>query len=127
VEYILTSKRKLLQLVVEKRVRGWDDPRMPTIAGFRRRGYTADALKEFCQRAGVAKRERVNEYSLLDYCLRQDLEETATRRMAVLAPVKVVIENFPEGEAEWYDAPNHPARPELGARRVPLTREIYIE
>lgn len=127
VEYIVTSKRKLLQLVTEKRVRGWDDPRMPTIAGLRRRGYTADALKEFCKRAGVAKRERVNEYSLLEYCLRQDLEEKALRRMAVLDPLKVVIENLPEDAHELYDAPNHPTKPELGLRQVPLTREIYIE
>lgn len=127
VEYIVTSKRKLLQLVNEKHVRGWDDPRMPTIAGLRRRGYTPDAIHEFCRRAGVAKRERVNEYSLLEYCLRQDLEEKATRRMAVLDPLKVVIENFPEGEIEWYDGPNHPADESRGARKVPLTREIYIE
>lgn len=127
VEYILTSKRKLLQLVNEGHVRGWDDPRMPTVSGFRRLGYTASALNEFCQRAGVAKRERVNEYSLLEYCLRQDLEESAHRRMAVLNPIKVVIENFPEGETEWYEGPNHPGNPELGTRKVALTKEIFIE
>ena len=127
VEYIITSKRKLLQLVSEGHVRGWDDPRMPTVSGFRRLGYTAEALNEFCRRAGVAKRERVNEYSLLEYCLRQDLEEKAPRRMAVLDPVKVVIENFPEGEVEFYEGPNHPAKPEMGTRKVALTKEIYIE
>lgn len=127
VEYILTSKRKLLQLVSEGHVRGWDDPRMPTVSGFRRLGYTANALNEFCHRAGIAKRERVNEYSLLEYCLRQDLEGSAYRRMAVLNPVKVVIENFPEGETEWYEGPNHPANPELGTRKVALTKEIFIE
>lgn len=127
VEYILTSKRKLLQLVNEKHVRGWDDPRMPTISGFRRRGYTAAALNEFCYRAGVAKRERLNEYALLEYCLRQDLESKVHRRMAVLDPVKVTIENFPEGETEWYEGPNHPGDPEMGTRKVPLTKEIYIE
>lgn len=127
VEYILTSKRKLLQLVTEGHVRGWDDPRMPTVSGFRRLGYTADSLNEFCRRAGVAKRERVNEYSLLEYCLRQDLEGKAPRRMAVLDPVKVVIENFPEGEIELFEGPNHPAKPERGTRKVALTKEIYIE
>ncbi|MBC2605789.1 glutamine--tRNA ligase/YqeY domain fusion protein [Pelagicoccus albus] len=126
VEYIVTSKRKLLQLVNEKHVHGWDDPRMPTIAGLRRRGYTPDALKEFCERAGVAKRERVNEYALLEYCLRQDLEGKAIRRMAVLDPLKVVITNFPE-ETEFYEGPNHPADEDRGSRKVPLTREIYIE
>ena len=95
IEYILTSKRKLLQLVSEGHVHGWDDPRMPTVSGFRRRGNTPEALNEFCYRAGVAKRERVNEYSLLEYCIRKDLDEKAVRRMAVLDPVKVVIENFP--------------------------------
>ncbi|MBK1880456.1 glutamine--tRNA ligase/YqeY domain fusion protein [Pelagicoccus mobilis] len=126
VEYIITSKRKLLQLVNDNHVDGWDDPRMPTIAGLRRRGYTPEALKEFCERAGVAKRERVNEYALLEYCLRQDLEGKATRRMAVLDPLKVVIENFPE-ETEWYEGPNHPADEARGKRKVPLTKEIYIE
>ena len=127
VEYILTSKRKLLQLVTEGHVRGWDDPRMPTVSGFRRLGYTANALNEFCHRAGIAKRERVNEYSLLEYCLRQDLEGSAYRRMAVLNPIKVVIDNFPESETEWYEGPNHPANPELGTRKVALTKEIFIE
>ena len=127
VEYVMTSKRKLLQLVEEKRVHGWDDPRMPTVAGLRRRGYTPEAIREFCVRAGVAKRERVNEYALLEYCLRQDLEDKAPRRMAVLDPVKVIIENLPEGETEWYEGPNHPSNPEAGSRQVPLTREIYIE
>ncbi len=127
VEYILTSKRKLLQLVSEGHVRGWDDPRMPTVSGFRRRGYTPESLNEFCYRAGVAKRERVNEYALLEYCIRKDLEEKAVRRMAVLDPVKVVIENFPEDETEFYDGPNHPANPDMGTRRVPLTKEIFID
>lgn len=127
VEYILTSKRKLLQLVTEGHVRGWDDPRMPTASGFRRRGYTPEALNEFCYRAGVAKRERVNEYALLEYCIRKDLEDKAMRRMAVLDPLKVVIENFPDDETEFYDGPNHPANPDMGIRKVPLTREIFIE
>tara|TARA_B100000212_G_scaffold340218_1_gene320249 strand:- start:2203 stop:3873 length:1671 start_codon:yes stop_codon:yes gene_type:complete len=127
VENIVTSKRKLLQLVSEGHVRGWDDPRMPTVSGFRRRGYTPDSLNEFCHRVGLAKRERVNEYALLEYCIRQDLEERAYRRMAVLNPVKVIIENFPQDDIEYFDGPNHPAKLELGMRSVPLTREIYIE
>ena len=127
IEYILTSKRKLLQLVSEGHVHGWDDPRMPTVSGFRRRGYTPEALNEFCYRAGVAKRERVNEYALLEYCIRKDLEEKAVRRMAVLDPVKIVIENFPEEETEFYDGPNHPANADMGSRQVPLTKEIFIE
>ena len=127
IEYILTSKRKLLQLVSEGHVHGWDDPRMPTVSGFRRRGYTPEALNEFCYRAGVAKRERVNEYALLEYCIRKDLEEKAVRRMAVLDPVKVVIENFPGEETEFYDGPNHPANLDMGSRQVPLTKEIFIE
>ncbi|MBN11564.1 MAG: glutamine--tRNA ligase [Opitutaceae bacterium] len=127
VEHIVTSKRKLLQLVSEGHVRGWDDPRMPTVSGFRRRGYTPESLNEFCHRVGVAKRERMNEYALLEYCIRQDLEERAYRRMAVLNPVKVIIENFPQNDTEYFDGPNHPTKPELGMRSVPLTREIYIE
>ncbi len=127
VEYVITSKRMLRQLVEEGYVDGWDDPRMPTVSGFRRRGYTSEAINEFCYRAGVAKRERVNEYALLEYCLRQDLESKAARRMAVLDPIKVVIENFPDEEVEWYDGPNHPSNPEMGTRKVPLTKEIYIE
>lgn len=127
IEYILTSKRKLLQLVSEGHVHGWDDPRMPTVSGFRRRGYTPEALNEFCYRAGVAKRERVNEYALLEYCIRKDLEEKAVRRMAVLDPVKIVIENFPEEETEFYNGPNHPANADMGSRQVPLTKEIFIE
>ncbi len=127
VEYIITSKRKLLQLVSDHHVHGWDDPRMPTIAGLRRRGYTADAIREFCNRAGVAKRERINEYSLLEYCLRQDLEAKATRRIAVLDPIKVVIENLPQDETKHFEGPNHPADETRGTRPVALTREIYIE
>lgn len=127
VEFILTSKRKLLQLVTEGHVRGWDDPRMPTVSGLRRRGYTPEALNEFCLRVGVAKRERVNEYALLEYCIRQDLEERALRRMVVLDPIKVVITNFPAMGSELFEGPNHPAKPELGIRMVALTREIFIE
>ena len=125
--FTLTSKRKLLQLVKEGHVRGWDDPRMPTISGIRRRGYTPEALRDFTTRVGVAKRNKINDLALLEFCLRQDLEEKALRRMAVLEPLKVVITNLPADAREVYAGPNHPARPELGERDVVLTREIYIE
>ena len=125
--YTLTSKRKLLQLVKEGHVRGWDDPRMPTLSGIRRRGYTPESIWEFVSRAGITKRNKINELALLEFCLRQDLEEKAIRRMAVLDPLKVVITNLPEEAREAYPGPNHPADPERGEREVFLTREIYIE
>lgn len=125
--YTLTSKRKLLQLVKEGHVRGWDDPRMPTISGIRRRGYTPEALRDFTGRVGVAKRNKINDLALLEFCLRQDLEEKALRRMAVLEPLKVVITNLSEDAREVYPGANHPSRPEMGEREVVLTREIYIE
>ncbi len=125
--YTVMSKRKLLQLVREKRVSGWDDPRMPTIRGLRRRGYTPASIREFVAKAGISKRPQTVDLALLDFCLRADLEENAQRRMAVLDPLKVTITNFPEGVTEWYEGPNHPSKPEMGSRQVPLTREIYIE
>lgn len=125
--YTVTSKRKLLQLVKDGHVKGWDDPRMPTISGVRRRGYTPESLWEFTSRAGVAKRNKINDLALMEFCLRQDLENKAHRRMAVLDPVKVVIRNLPEDAAEAYSGPNHPSIPEMGERDVILTREIYIE
>jgi glutaminyl-tRNA synthetase len=125
--YMITSKRKLLQLVKEGHVNGWDDPRMPTISGVRRRGYTPESLWEFTSRAGVAKRNKINDLALMEFCLRQDLENKVVRRMAVLDPLKVVITNLPEGTAEKYAGPNHPGIPEMGEREVTLTREIYIE
>jgi glutaminyl-tRNA synthetase len=125
--YMVTSKRKLLQLVKEGHVTGWDDPRMPTISGIRRRGYTPEAIWEFTARAGITKRNKINDLALLEFCLRQDLEEKAVRRMAVIDPVKVVITNLPEDASESYSGPNHPGRPEMGEREVFLTREIYIE
>ncbi len=126
ISHTVLSKRKLLQLVKEGHVEGWDDPRMPTLSGLRRRGYTPEAIREFCERVGVAKRNNVIELPLFEFCLRRDLEERAIRRMAVLDPLKVVITNFP-GETEYFTGPNHPADPDRGERRVPLTREIYIE
>ncbi|OOF59375.1 glutamine--tRNA ligase [Rodentibacter myodis] len=124
-EYTLTSKRKLLKLVTDGIVDGWNDPRMPTISGLRRRGYTPASIREFCRRIGVTKQDNVVEYSALESCIRDDLNENAPRAMAVLNPLKVVIENF--GEKEILTAPNHPNRPELGTRELPFTREIYID
>ena len=124
-EGTLTSKRKLLKLVNEGIVDGWNDPRMPTISGLRRRGYTPASLREFCRRIGVTKQDNVVEYSALEACIREDLNENAPRAMAVIDPIRVVIENF-EGE-ETLTAPNHPNRPELGERQLPFTKELYID
>lgn len=124
-EGTLTSKRKLLKLVNDGIVDGWNDPRMPTISGLRRRGYTPVSLREFCRRIGVTKQDNVVEYSALEACIREDLNENAPRAMAVIDPVRVVIENF-EGE-ETLTAPNHPNRPELGERQLPFTKELYID
>ena len=124
-EGTLTSKRKLLKLVNDEIVDGWNDPRMPTISGLRRRGYTPASIREFCRRIGVTKQDNVVEYSALEACIRDDLNQNAPRAMAVIDPVKVVIENF-EGE-EMLTAPNHPNRPELGERQLPFSKEIYID
>ncbi len=125
--YTVMSKRKLLQLVQENYVDGWDDPRMPTISGLRRRGYTPNSIRKFCDIIGVAKRENVIDYSLLEFCLREDLNKTAPRVMAVLDPVKVVITNYPEGKEEWLDAENNQEDETAGYRKVPFSRELYIE
>ncbi|AKO45607.1 glutamine--tRNA ligase [[Haemophilus] ducreyi] len=124
-EGTLTSKRKLLQLVTDGIVDGWNDPRMPTISGLRRRGYTPASLREFCRRIGVTKQDNVVEYAALEACIREDLNKNAPRAMAVINPVRVVIENV--AEPEILKAPNHPNRPELGERDLPFTREIYID
>jgi glutaminyl-tRNA synthetase len=121
------SKRKLNLLVTEKVVEGWDDPRMPTISGLRRRGYTAASIREFCKRIGVTKQDNTVEMASLESCIRDDLNENAPRAMAVLDPVKVIIENFPQGEVEMVTMPNHPNKPEMGSRQVPFSREIYID
>ncbi|MWP49181.1 MULTISPECIES: glutamine--tRNA ligase [unclassified Gilliamella] len=126
-EYAITSKRKLNLLVSEKIVDGWDDPRMPTISGLRRRGYTPASIREFCRRIGVTKQENTVEMSTLEFCIREDLNENAPRAMAVLDPVKVVIENFSDNIDEILSMPNHPNRPELGTREATFTREIYID
>ncbi|MBK8506607.1 MAG: glutamine--tRNA ligase/YqeY domain fusion protein [Saprospiraceae bacterium] len=127
VSYMITSKRKLLRLVEEKHVTGWDDPRMPTIAGLRRRGYTAASLREFSDRVGVAKRENLIELALLEFCIREDLNKNAQRVMVVLDPVKLVIENYPEDQVEYLDAENNPEDVVAGSRKLPFTRELFIE
>lgn len=126
-EYAVMSKRKLNQLVTENVVEGWDDPRMPTISGLRRRGYTAASIREFCRRIGVTKQDNTVEMASLESCIRDDLNENAPRAMAVLDPVKVVIENLPEGHEEWVTMPNHPNKPEMGTRQVGFSRELYID
>jgi glutaminyl-tRNA synthetase len=121
------SKRKLLRLVEEGIVSGWDDPRMPTISGLRRRGYTPNAIRQFIQKVGVAKRENVIDVSLLEFCIREDLNKSANRVMAVLDPIKIVITNYPEDKVEWLDAENNQEDESAGYRKVPFSREIYIE
>ena len=125
--YTLMSKRKLVQLVEDQVVSGWDDPRMPTLAGMRRRGYPPAALRQFCRRIGVTKKENLIEMAALENCIRENLDHAAERRMAVIRPLKVVLTNYPEGQTEQMPALNHPNRPELGSRDLPFTREIYIE
>lgn len=126
-EYAITSKRKLNLLVSEKIVDGWDDPRMPTVSGMRRRGYTPAAIRDFCQRVGVTKQENTVEMSTLEFCVREDLNQNAPRAMAVIDPVKVVIENYSDHLDEVLNMPNHPNRPELGNREVVFTRELFID
>jgi glutaminyl-tRNA synthetase len=125
--YAITSKRKLNALVEEGVVEGWNDPRMPTIAGMRRRGYPAAALREFVKRGGVTKKDKLIEMGVLENCVREVLGEVAERRMAVLQPLKVVLTNYPEDRLEMMDAINHPGRPELDNRLVPFSRELWIE
>jgi glutaminyl-tRNA synthetase len=125
--YTVMSKRKLLALVEQGHVNGWDDPRMPTIAGLRRRGFTAEAIRDFCARIGVAKKENVIDVALLEHTVREDLNKRALRGMAVLRPLKVTIENYPEGKTEELEAVNNPEDPAAGSRRVPFSRELYIE
>jgi glutaminyl-tRNA synthetase len=125
--YTVMSKRKLLQLVEEKIVTGWDDPRMPTISGLRRRGYTPASIKTFSETAGISKRDNVTDVALLEYCIKDDLNKTAPRVMAVLNPVKLIITNYPEGKEEWLTAENNQEDENAGFREVPFSREIYIE
>jgi glutaminyl-tRNA synthetase len=125
--YTVMSKRKLLQLVEQKLVGGWDDPRMPTLAGIRRRGYTPEAIRDFCARIGVAKKENVIDVALLEHTVREDLNRRAARALAVLRPLKIVIENYPDGRQEEIEAVNNPEDPSAGTRRMPFSRELYIE
>jgi len=125
--YTVMSKRKLLRLVTEKHVSGWDDPRMPTIAAFRRRGYTPASIRNFAERVGVARRENVIDVGLLEFCVREDLNRTAPRVMGVLRPLRVVIENYPEGTSEELEAANHPDDASMGARKVPFSRVVYLD
>ncbi len=126
-QYTIMSKRKLTQLVDEGHVSGWDDPRMPTIAGLRRRGYTPGSIRQFCERIGVTKSDNSVEMGMLEACIREDLDKNAPRAMAVLHPLKVVIENYPEGQVEEISAPNHPKDESMGMRQLKFTRELYID
>ncbi|MGZ8226534.1 MAG: glutamine--tRNA ligase/YqeY domain fusion protein [Methylococcaceae bacterium] len=126
-EYTIVSKRKLNQLVMEKHVNGWDDPRMPTIAGLRRAGVTPKAIRDFCERIGLTKQNSWIEMGVLEYCIREDLNENALRAMAVLEPMRVVIDNYPDDQTEFLEISNHPQRPELGKRQTPFSRVVLIE
>ena len=125
--YTVLSKRKLVELVENGHVSGWDDPRLPTISGFRRRGYTPESIRSFCERIGVAKRDSMVDIALLDYSVREDLNRRAPRRMGVLRPLKVIIDNYPENQTEELEAVNNPEDPSMGQRKVPFSRELYIE
>jgi glutaminyl-tRNA synthetase len=125
--YTIMSKRKLLQLVNEKHVKGWDDPRMPTLSAVRRRGYTPESIRDFCERIGVAKRENLIDVGLLEFCVREHLNKIALRRMAVLDPLKVVIINYPEDQVEMLRGENNPEDPNTGFREIPFSRELYVE
>lgn len=127
ISFTVLSKRKLLQLVDQGHVSGWDDPRMPTISGIRRRGYTPEALRNFCRRIGISKKETRIDYTILEDCVREDLNEKAPRVMGVLDPLKVTVTNYPEDLVEEVEAMNHPQKPEMGTRSVPFSRELYIE
>jgi glutaminyl-tRNA synthetase len=125
--YTVMSKRKLMELVENGRVTGWDDPRMPTLSGMRRRGYTPESIRNFCEIIGISKNDSLIDMSLLENCVREDLNERAPRVMAVLRPLRVVIDNYPEGQVEEFDCPYHPKNPAMGSRKVPFSRELFIE
>jgi len=127
VTYMITSKRKLQRLVAEGVVTGWDDPRMPTVSGLRRKGYTPAAIRNFIEKVGVAKRENLIDIQLLEFCVREDLNKTAKRMMVVMNPIKLIIENYPEGKEEWLETENNPEDENAGMRKVPFSRELYIE
>jgi len=125
--YTVMSKRKLLQLVTEKQVKGWDDPRMPTISGLRRRGYTPESIRQFAERVGVARRENIIDVGLLEFCVREDLNKKATRAMVVQEPLRLLIENYPEGQSEWLSTDNNPEDPTAGTREIPFSGTLWIE
>ena len=127
INYTVMSKRKLRKLVEDGRVAGWDDPRMPTLCGLRRRGYTPHSIRSFCERIGVAKAASTVEYAFLEHCLREDLNDSATRTMAVLHPLRLTVTNYPEGQAEIFEVENHPNHPEMGKREIPFSRDLWIE
>jgi glutaminyl-tRNA synthetase len=125
--YTVLSKRRLIELVQEKNVNGWDDPRMPTVSGMRRRGYTPEAIRNFCAQIGVAKNDNLIDVALLEYCVREELNEQAPRAMCVLRPLRVVIDNYPENQVEEIECANHPQKPEMGNRKISFSRELLIE
>jgi len=125
--FTVLSKRRLIELVTREYVSGWDDPRMPTIAGMRRRGYPPEAIRNFCERIGVAKKDSIIDVALLEYCVRENLNEKAPRVMAVLNPLRLVIDNYPEGQVEEFDCPYHPQNPGMGSRKVFFSRHLYVE
>jgi glutaminyl-tRNA synthetase len=125
--YTVLSKRKLIELVEDGIVNGWDDPRMPTLSGMRRRGYPPEAIRDFCERIGVAKNDSLVDVALLENCIRESLNEKTPRVLAVLRPLRVVIDNYPEGQVDTFDCPYHPKNPEMGSRKVPFSRVLYIE
>ena len=127
INYTVMSKRKLRKLVEDGRVVGWDDPRMPTLCGLRRRGYTPHSIRSFCERIGVAKAASTVEYAFLEHCLREDLNDSATRTMAVLHPLRLTVTNYPEGQTEIFEVENHPNHPEMGKREIPFSRDLWIE
>ncbi|MDQ5987553.1 MAG: Glutamine--tRNA ligase [Syntrophus sp. SKADARSKE-3] len=127
INYTVLSKRKLIELVTKKLVNGWDDPRMPTLSGMRRRGYTPAAIRDFCERIGVAKNDSIIDMALLENCIREDLNEKAPRVLAVLRPLRVVIDNYPEGQTEEFDCPYHPKNEGMGSRKVPFSKVLYVE
>ena len=127
INYTVMSKRKLRKLVEDGRVAGWDDPRMPTLCGLRRRGYTPHSIRSFCERIGVAKAASTVEYAFLEHCLREDLNDSATRTMAVLHPLRLTVTNYPEGQTEIFEVENHPNHPEMGKREIPFSRNLWIE
>jgi glutaminyl-tRNA synthetase len=127
VTYMITSKRKLQRLIAENAVNGWDDPRMPTISGMRRKGFTPKSIRNFIEKVGVAKRENLIDIQLLEFCVREDLNKVAKRMMVVMDPVKLIIENYPEQSEEWLDTENNPEDNQAGLRKVPFAKELYIE